>query len=97
MSFIELQEQIYNLKQTDLEMMTIKLDQKAKRIGFFQLSAEDRFLDEEVTCVARLLAILAKFGIYDKYLTKGLELYCRKESLSREQRKIIDKVTKRLQ
>lgn len=43
MSFLELREQIYNLKQTDLEMMTIKLDQKAKRIGFFKLSAEDRF------------------------------------------------------
>lgn len=53
--------------------------------------------NEEVTCVARLLAILAKFGIYDKYLTKGLELYCKKESLSREQREIIDKVAKRLQ
>lgn len=43
-SFIELREQIYNLKQTDLETLTIKLDQKAKKIGFFRLSAEERFL-----------------------------------------------------
>ena len=33
--------------------------------------------DEEVTCVARFLGILAKFGIYDKYLTKGLDFYCK--------------------
>lgn len=52
---------------------------------------------EEVTCVARFLGILAKFGIYDKYLTKGLELYCKKESLSREQREIIYKVVKQVQ
>jgi hypothetical protein len=28
--------------------------------------------DEEVTCVALFLGILAKFGIYDKYLIKDL-------------------------
>jgi len=33
--------------------------------------------NEEVTCVARFLGILAKFGIYDKYLTKGLDFYCK--------------------
>lgn len=53
--------------------------------------------NDEVTCVARLLAILTKFGIYDKYLTKGLELYCKKESLSQEQKKIIAKTVERLQ
>lgn len=53
--------------------------------------------NEEITRVARLLPILAKFGIYDRYLTKGLELYCKGESLPQEQREIIEKVVERLQ
>lgn len=45
--------------------------------------------ENEVMNVARLLPILGKFGIYDKFLTKGLELYTKKESLSEEQKKVI--------
>lgn len=44
MSFDELRNQICNLKDTELEKIAIKLDQKAKRDGFLQLNAEDRFL-----------------------------------------------------
>lgn len=44
MTFSELYEQICNLKQVDLEKITIKLDQKAKEVGFTQLTAEERYL-----------------------------------------------------
>lgn len=52
--------------------------------------------ENEVINVARLLPILAKFGIYDKYLTKGLKFYSKKESLSQEQKKVIINVIERL-
>ena len=47
--------------------------------------------NEEVTCVGRFLSILAKFGIYDKFLTKGLELYCKMVKKNRSKASTINK------